>query len=329
MPLYLKYDDKQDLPGMTYVSDPLLGKWPKDTGIYIPPGVETKGKVNVLLWLHGYYVRNIDQFLHKDDSQVREQILASRKNVILIAPFLGHGEIGASGPFYAGIAEFKGAFGENYINNVLHALAPNPAKYTTSNLTLAGLAQTADTSPLLKLGKLVIACHSGGGAAMRALVGALGKYTANLAECWGFDCLYGEKGIDDATLWSNWAMGSNGRPLYVFYGWSTAAQSVKLDLIGRGVADTNGTLRNPRGPNMQRLNVKLGIPDPRPIRDLMGIADLDMPAPKRSPAVKSNIAATAASNVRRNANWPADSRETHYAIARDGLLERLKGAAFL
>jgi hypothetical protein len=333
MPLYLKYEPKhQTLAGMTFFSDSLLGEWSKQTAVYVAPGVDfDTGVVNVVLWLHGFFVKGTEGLFFQDRSKLREQVLASGKSVVLVAPWLGCGEQGASAAFYAGVGDLKGGWGESYLNQVLNALRPNPAKYARSNLTAAGLAQVADTRPLLRLGKLVIACHSGGGAGMRNLVGALGRYRANLAECWGFDCLYGEKAApDDATFWYNWANGSNGRPIHISYGWGTAPQSVKLDLMGQGLATDKGTLRDPEGPNVQRVNVTLGIPAGGAIYDLMGIEDLiDMPAAKRPAAAKLNFVAMAANNVRRNAHWPADSGEMHYAIAREGLRERLKISPFL
>jgi hypothetical protein len=333
MPLYLKSDPKhQNLPGMTFFSDSLLGEWSKQTAVYVAPGVDfDSGVVNVVLWLHGFFVHGTESLFFKDRSKLREQVLASGKSVVLVAPWLGHGQQGASAAFYAGVADLKGSFGESYINQVLHALRPNPAKYARSNLTLDGLVKSTDMRPLLRLGKLVIACHSGGGAGMRNLVGALGRYAKNLTECWGFDCLYGQGGaIDDASFWYNWAIGGNGRPLHIYYGSSTTPQSVKLDLMGQGLATPQGTLRDPEGPNVQRVNVTLGIPAGRPIYDLMGVEGLlDMPAPKRPRGAKDSFVAVAANNLLRNARWPADTGEMHYAIARDGLRERLKASSFL
>jgi hypothetical protein len=138
---------------------------------------------------------------------------------------------------------------------------------------------------------------------------------------------------DDASFWFDWATGSDGRPLFVSYGKSTMPQSVKLDLMGRGLATREGLKRDPKGPEAPRLTVKLGISTARPLDDLMGLKELlAAPAPKRPPEPGSRFADQAASNVARNAGWPKDSKasmEMHYQIARDGLLERLKGAGFL
>jgi hypothetical protein len=338
MPLFLKAEDPQTAAGLTMFSDPLLGTWSKPTGVYVPPSVDIdKGVVNVLLWLHGWYVRRIEDLFTMDRSGVRRQVLASGKNVVLVAPYLGHGHGGAGATYNT--ADLRGHWGELYLNQVLStlALARDPKTYDAprerSNLTLAGLAQAADFSPRLRLGKLIIACHSGGGAGMRNLVGALGRYKGNLAECWGFDCLYGRNAKpDDARFWYDWVIGSSGRPLYISYGSSTVWQSVKLDLMGQGLVTHEGARRDPEGPEVLQLNVRLGIPTAKHLDDLMGLDDLlaaTTPNPKRPPTPGNKFAEQAAANLRKNAGWPADLMEMHYQIARDGLLERLKAASYL
>ncbi len=168
---------------------------------------------------------------------------------------------------------------------------------------------------------------------MRRLVGALGRYKGNLAECWGFDCLYGINAKpDDASFWYDWATGSDGRPVHISYGSSTVVQSVKLDLMARGLANREGGRRDPIGPQVARLKVTLGVPSARTPDDLMGLDALrKAPAPKPgTPQAKGpTFAEQAASNLRKNTVCPADLMDMHYRIARDGLLERLKGASFL
>src|SRR4051794_4707727 len=66
----------------------------KDTGIYFPPAHSfATSRVNVILWMHGYYVHSArDLFRPKradHDMQLRESILASQKDVVLVAPWLG------------------------------------------------------------------------------------------------------------------------------------------------------------------------------------------------------------------------------------------------
>lgn len=337
MPLLLMPEKAPTLSGQTFFSDPLLGAWAKPTGVYLPPSVDIdKGPVNVLLWLHGWYVPNIELFFKGDRSAVRQQVLASGKPVILVAPWLGNGQRG-SGSTYS-VKDLTGRWGEQYLDAVLSSLAlmEDPATFKAqlqrNDTSLISGYQPAST-PRLRLGKLVIACHSGGGEGMRNLVDALGRYRGHLAECWGFDCLYGANATpDDATFWYNWTTGNNARPLYISYGASTVPQSVKLYLMGEGLATREGARRDPEGPDVSQLHVTLGISTTKYIDDLMGLDGLLMsttPNPKRPPTLGNKFVEQAADNLSKNAGWPKDLMEMHYRIARDGLLQRLKGANFL
>ena len=58
-------------------------------------------------------------------------------------------------------------WGERYLEEILGALA-----------RLLALLSDRRAIPQLQIGKLIIACHSGGGNGMRNLVGSLGKYQA-------------------------------------------------------------------------------------------------------------------------------------------------------
>ena len=195
--LSLSPEPTQTLAGRTYYSDSTLGAWRKPTGVYLPPGTDTdKGFVDVLLYLHGHLVPSIDQLFNLDGVAVRKQVLASGKKIALVAPWLG---LGGTGTTYK-TSDLTGTWGELYIDDVLNALVPpalpKPALY--------GIGAQTGFIPRLRLRNLVIACHSGGGAGMRNLVGALGRYQKNLAACWGFDCLYGIN-AKDAVFWYNWA----------------------------------------------------------------------------------------------------------------------------
>jgi hypothetical protein len=338
MPLFLMAEKSPTLSGQTFYSDPLLGAWAKPTGIYLPPTVDIdKGPVNVLLWLHGWYVPSMEALFNSDPSAVRQQILASSKRVILIAPYLGNGHKGGGSTY--SVKDLTGRWGERYLDEVLGSLAmmEDPATYRAqlkrNDLSLIS-GFNPPSIPRLPLGKLVIACHSGGGEGMRNLVDALGRYKGHLAECWGFDCLnriYPHP--DDATFWYRWATGTNARPLYVSYGSSTVPQSVKLYLMGEGLATSDGARRDPEGPDVSAgLDVTLGISSPKYIDDLLGLDDLLMattPRSKHPSALGNKFVEQAASNLSKNAGWPKDLMGMHYQIARDGLLERLKAATFL
>ncbi|MEY9702513.1 hypothetical protein ABIF50_004965 [Bradyrhizobium diazoefficiens] len=259
-------------------------------------------------------------------TRLREQVRDSGKDVVLIAPFLGYEY--AVGDTFAGnynVSDLATAsWGERYLEEVLGALA-----------RFLGLSSTS--IPQLQIGKLIIACHSGGGNGMRNLVGNLGKYQGKLTACWGFDCLYGANARpDDATFWYQWLSGQSGRALEIVYGPSTLPQSVKLDLIGRGLATADGNQAQPQRPALKNLSVRVGHYDLFPaFGQMVRVNDLDpayvdrfmipqvadqprlhhKPAPQHGEFLQGAI-----SNVRSAFPFPKD---IHYMIARGGFFSRL------
>lgn len=299
----------------------------KPTAVYLPPKHATANtKFDIAIWLHGFYVRNHEFLFHNDPARLREQVRDSGKDVVLIAPFLGYEY--AVGDSFTGNYSVKDLatpkWGERYLEEVLGALAnfldPSPTSL-----------------PQLQVGKLIIACHSGGGGAMRNLVGTLGKYQSKLSACWGFDCLYGAKAQpDDATFWYNWLSGQNACALEIVYGPSTLSQSVKLDLVGRGLATIEGNRAQPQRPALKNLNVSLGHYDAFPaFGQMVRVNDLDpafvdrfmipqvadqrrlthTPTPQHGEFLQQAI-----SNVRGAFPFPKD---IHYMIARGGFFSRL------
>jgi hypothetical protein len=329
MPCELKIEDINTYPGVTLFSKP--GNCLKPTAVYIPPThVAANNALNVVVWLHGFYVNDHRFIFHADPAHVRQQVLNSSRDVVLIAPFLGHEYIDANkhavGDFSVS-ALGDGNWGENYLNEVLAALARvlNPS-----------------APPPLLIKNLVIACHSGGGAGMRNLAGTLGKYQPMLRECWGFDCLYQRSAPDDATFWYGRTSGKDGCPLYIFFGPSTIRQSVKLDLMGRGTATSAGNKADPPGRSISDIHVQIGhyetyafagqtanisnyigsvvddlMARPVPIR---GMPPAKPPKPKDGDFVEQ-----AAKNLSNNYIFPDD---VHYFIARAFFLSRLRNVAF-
>ncbi|WFU44349.1 hypothetical protein QA640_19025 [Bradyrhizobium sp. CB82] len=299
----------------------------KPTAVYLPPKhITSATKLDLVIWLHGFYVKDHEFLFHNDPARLREQVRDSGKDVVLIAPFLGYEY--AVGESFAGNYSVKDLatpnWGERYLEEVLAGLA----KF---------LGSVSSSPPLLQIGKLIIACHSGGGNAMRNLVGSLGKYQSNLRACWGFDCLYGAKAQpDDATFWYQWLSGQNGCSLEIIYGPSTLPQSVKLDLMGRGLATTEGDRTQSQRPALKNLNVSLGHYDVFPaFGQLVRVNDLDPAFVDQFmiPQVADNAPLThkpkpqhgeflrqAISNVRDAFPFPKD---IHYMIARGGFFSRL------
>ncbi len=336
MPCELQREDI-NTPGVTLFSKP-GSSCLKKTAVYIPPThTDTNNGLNVVVWLHGFYVNDYKYIFHGDPARVRQQVLDSGRDVVLIAPFLGYEYVDANKNFVGNYSVSdlgKGAWGENYLNEILAALAR---------------FQDPSSPPRLDVKNLFIACHSGAGAGMRNLVGTLGRYRSKLKECWGFDCLYRNSKPDDpssipddAAFWYDRTSSEDGCPLYIYFGPSTVRQSVKLDLMGRGKATRDGNKADPPLPSIDDIHVQIGhyegysysgqtvnvsnyigsvvddlMARPAPIR---GMPPAKPPKPKDGDFVEQ-----AAKNLSANYIFPDD---VHYFIARAFFLSRLRNAAF-
>lgn len=316
MACQLELDTIKTFPGQTLFSS-AKSNCLKPTSVYVSAKhADTDNALDVVLFLHGFYVKNLKFLFHSDPTRLREQVRDSGKDVVLIAPFLGYEY--ADGDTFAGDYSVKGLaetdFGERYLDEVLAAMAAfrnptSPPDLTVRSLTIAG--------------------HSGGGAGIRNLYGNLGKYRAQLKECWGLDCLYGMKASpDDATFWHDAMLKSDAVPLYFFYGPSTIRQSVKLDLMGRGLANSLGDMADPpTHMPIANLHVEIGQAVVGDIDKLMFPTPFKpKPVPKGAKPARGEYAATAASNLRSKVRFNDD---IHYIIARDFLLARLKAATYL
>lgn len=311
----LKAEDPKTFAGKTLFSTP-GSSCMKSTAVYIPAGpAETDLALNVVLWVHGWYVQNHKFLLQGDRSKLREQVRDSKKQVVLVAPFLGHTNPYLKKPVREfSVSSLAGAdWGEQYLDEVLLAIAKE---------------RNSASPPKLEIKNLVLACHSGGGEGMRSLHGTLGKHRAKLRECWGFDCLYGANASpDDATFWHDTMLKSDSVPLYFVYGGSTLPQSVKLDLMGQGLATKLGNRALPNThPPMADLHVDVGQPIAVRADRLMFPEQGKAEAQARAIAsTKGVFVAQAAENLRRGVTFADD---IHYIVARDGFLARLSAVKF-
>jgi hypothetical protein len=231
-----------------------------DDGYFIrPTAAYVKGTpathadaVSVIVWFHGFYVNN-RATLFKDVAGEEVKLLENLKNcpineLIFMAPWMGYVQpsmefvldknkakiplldkkkniipgkfqqrnIGA--PQYRGAESQLGKTADDYVAKVLEGLA---GFLESKGQALKGSDGKPATAFTIK--NLILACHSGGGVAMRAFVGGLGKSNlAALKGCWCFDCLYGG---DDADFWFN--RGGNAAPFYDYY-WGTAENAKRL-----------------------------------------------------------------------------------------------------
>jgi hypothetical protein len=172
------------------------------TGIFIPRGYRAGPRVDLILYLHGHHRGgwtpppeiSIDKHWNAASYPhfaLREKLNEAGRNVILVAPTLGP----KSEP---GTLTAPGGL-DRYLDQVMATLA--------RKTTLWG-GQTPS------VGNIILAAHSGGGSAMLRLARTRQRSTANIRECWGFDCLYGE-GVQ--KLWADWAAATPGARLYVHF----------------------------------------------------------------------------------------------------------------
>ena len=203
------------------------------TGIFIPENYSATDSVDLILYLQGHHRDNvirgkapgrgyfpsnltINQYWNRTAYPffgLREELNASGKNVILVAPTLGPRS-------QAGTLVQPGGF-DAYLDQIL------------ASLSAYGPHQGRQTP---RVGKIILACHSGGGLPMRQIALSKEKYAANIRECWGFDCTY--NGGDDSG-WARWAATNPSSNLYIYYinidcpppkrpSCSTKAQAVSL-----------------------------------------------------------------------------------------------------
>src|SRR4051794_32514858 len=100
-----EYEDASGVKGTTLYTD---GDCIQQTVIYLPKG-HGKGPLNVIVWLHGLWVKTFYKHIFGPDetdqpkktmrawNKLRESVDASGKDVVIVAPFLGHGWIDGNG----------------------------------------------------------------------------------------------------------------------------------------------------------------------------------------------------------------------------------------
>jgi hypothetical protein len=199
----------------------------RDTGVYLRPGHEfSRGKVDVILWFHGFYVQNVQDLLQPVDAGMnmflRESVLNSKKDVVLIAPWLGLKTSSTTGSLGLG-ALGEGVGCQDYLDQVI------------AGLVEFRKALSPQASSSLVVENLIIAGHSAGGALMKEPSKHLGTYQERLRECWGFDCFYDND-------YSSWCW-TNPKPKKVFYfGNGSGAKGAYAYKLMREVY---GTLKHP------------------------------------------------------------------------------------
>ena len=181
--------------GLTLISR--RGTGSRETGVHLPKPHHPGDRLNVLLWFHGFYVKDIPALFATDGTRIRDIVEASGKDLVVIAPHMGHvdSSFNERDAFRKHSADIgTGSACEDYLDEVLDAMAPALPRQPASQ-------RSDEASASLDIENLYIGCHSGGGIAMKTIVGgnSLGKYKSKLKQCWGFDCIYGLNGWEGAV----------------------------------------------------------------------------------------------------------------------------------
>jgi hypothetical protein len=205
--------------------------------------------VTVIVWFHGFFVNKRGTIFHdhKDEEVKLLENLKSCpiKELIFIAPWMGnvkhswefvldHGKEkldkdGNKIKQHPGTRQYRevennlGTAADKYLARVLEGLANFLDDKKQALKGSDGKAATAFT-----IKNLILASHSGGGAAMRAFFSGLGKgNTAALRGCWCFDCLYGDEA---PKFWFN--LDTKGPPFYTYYCDTASRATELLELMG-------------------------------------------------------------------------------------------------
>jgi hypothetical protein len=239
-----------------------------ETGIYLPPAHQSSTLgLNVVLWLHGFYVSDIKNLFNpkpKLEPLIRQSVLASGKDVVLIAPHMGYGD--SDHPLKPGEL-VNGTGGQSYLVDVLTGLG----RYLKARFGAAGPHGTVDidkhmrTNPnwlredpplhRLDIQNLFVACHSGGGyGAMIPLVKTLGRFGAPILKaCWGFDCMY-----IDLSLWESFCQGQQNIDHYYYHGDGTKGPDSQK-LIFEFTRAVYGAPNFPKKDHLRRVHLATGF----------------------------------------------------------------------
>jgi hypothetical protein len=161
------------------------------TGVFLPAGFSYAREIDVVLFFHGNMQglwETINQYWHGNvqNIRLRENVLDSGKNAVLIAPTMGavpgHGGVRNDD---IGIFAQPGG-GMCFLDHVAKWLAKYEPRY-------------ADRKIIPEVRKVVLAAHSGGGNAIHAQMESM---KSRLCAIWGFDIVLGgwKDWIDFALL---------------------------------------------------------------------------------------------------------------------------------
>jgi hypothetical protein len=117
------------------------------SAVYIPPNHAADSKqLDVILWLHGWEISKVEDIFapsNKDEiTSLRESVYASKKDVVLIAPWLGYKYLGGGSLGLGDLGAGNGC--GDYLHDVLNQIALYQSK--SSSDQKSSDASTSDQS---------------------------------------------------------------------------------------------------------------------------------------------------------------------------------------
>jgi len=208
------------------------------TGVFFPAGSTFPATLNVILYFHGFKLgrfKTINNYWKGDlGMRLREDINRSGKQVVLIAPTMGD-KPGGKSTDHMGIFA-SGTGGDDFLAEAARWIGKYVPQYASSGVP--------------KIGKVVIAGHSGAGVILNTLARDMRTMPC---EVWGFDSTYGQSGslqkklnapkIDVASGWIALAKARTGTKF--FFHWSTTSpgrNSLKIKDMAKKEGLTNVTV---------------------------------------------------------------------------------------
>ncbi len=216
------------LPGSTIYVKIDIGKsnYPLNfTGIYVPAAFDPTKPVDVILYLHGMthafpgsnarmntYWNAVNS---NYDLRLREEVNASGRNVVFVAPSLGKSP-NANYNLLSG----KSNGLDNYLEKVKIAVNEH-------------IVQSRFPGSTVDFRAVILCAHSAGGQQMRMIAMANNPmYGPRVTECWGFDSLYG-----GMSKWLSWAETNKTKKLFIYYLWSTEKKALYLKGKAAGLSN--------------------------------------------------------------------------------------------
>ena len=174
---------------------------PRKVGVFISKHFQPTTTVDLVVYFHGHIISacrtNETPFLDKGMEYywgtpfflcLRDELTASRANAILVAPTFV--------PIF-GSSATPARFGNLNEAGKLDFLI---------NQTLTRLTDSGALPAGARAGKIILSGHSAGGLPMLRILEANNELKPNIAECWGFECLYfGTSG------WNAWLSANPGK----------------------------------------------------------------------------------------------------------------------